>query len=148
VIDYVIVLALRNKTDFVLIEKQKPEWMRGLFNLPGGKVELFETSAEAAIRELYEECGIHSLMPEYIGRIESDDFRIFCYKTEISQLLLNPRECEVERVFWTTWDEIKNDKRLIQNLRIIIPMMIVGSKDWIIFDKDNETSIRFFGELK
>ncbi len=41
----------------LLIEKQKPQWMRGALNLLGGLVEPGEEIIDAALRELKEESG-------------------------------------------------------------------------------------------
>ncbi|WP_043539661.1 NUDIX hydrolase [Salinarimonas rosea] len=42
----------------VLLAARGKEPMRGLFTLPGGLVEVGETLAEAALRELHEEVGV------------------------------------------------------------------------------------------
>lgn len=42
----------------VLIEKQKPDWQKGLLNGVGGKIEPGETPEEAMRREFMEETGM------------------------------------------------------------------------------------------
>ena len=58
-------------TDWVLIvKKDRPEWQKGRYNLPGGKIEEGEFPEEAAIRELEEEAGLKPIMaPVLMGEI-------------------------------------------------------------------------------
>lgn len=49
-------------THVVLIEKLKPEWMKGKINGVGGKIEGFESPEQAMSREFAEEAGL--LIPE------------------------------------------------------------------------------------
>lgn len=41
-----------------LIKKNRPEWQKGRFNMPGGHVEHGENKFDAASREFYEETGV------------------------------------------------------------------------------------------
>jgi len=54
----------------VIIRKQRPEWQRGLINVPGGKIEPGESDAEAISREFKEETG------EIIGPLRWDRFAL------------------------------------------------------------------------
>jgi 8-oxo-dGTP diphosphatase len=54
----------------VLIAERLADPGRGLFSFPGGRVELGETIAEAALRELHEEVGVTA---EITGLIEPVD---------------------------------------------------------------------------
>ena len=59
----------------LLIEKKRPDWQVGRFNLPGGKIEDGETIHQAASRELMEETDLNS-PPEMIrlmGTIKGSD---------------------------------------------------------------------------
>lgn len=135
-IEYVLVFAkVENSDDVLIIEKQKPEWMRGKLNLLGGKIEDGESPEEASARELFEESGIQSLnLPEYMGRIEFNDVIIYCCRAFVEHKEVNPRFEEIEKVFWTTFDEVKNDSRLMPNLRVIMPLINTGVKNWVIYD--------------
>jgi len=57
-------IILSPQHEYVLmIQKLKPEFMRGKWNFPGGKIEPGEKPVEALSREIQEECGI-SIKPE------------------------------------------------------------------------------------
>lgn len=53
--------------DALLFVQRSIEPARGLWTLPGGFVELGESSEEAAVRELYEETGLVGSRPRLIG---------------------------------------------------------------------------------
>ena len=51
----------------LLIQKNRPDWMKGMLNGPGGKIEIGETPGQAMVREFREETGI-----------AQSDWRLFC----------------------------------------------------------------------
>lgn len=55
----------------VLLGERLVEPARGLFTIPGGRVEMGETLAEAALRELQEEVGVEASMVGFIDFIET-----------------------------------------------------------------------------
>jgi ADP-ribose pyrophosphatase YjhB (NUDIX family) len=66
----------------LLIERGRPPG-RGLWSLPGGRVETGETDAEAVVRELREETGLSVRPGALVGRVErpapAGVFEIFDY---------------------------------------------------------------------
>jgi ADP-ribose pyrophosphatase YjhB (NUDIX family) len=55
----------------VLIAERLVEPAKGLFTFPGGRVELGETLAEAALRELMEEVGVEARIAGFIDHVET-----------------------------------------------------------------------------
>jgi 8-oxo-dGTP diphosphatase len=55
----------------VLIAERLVEPAKGLFTFPGGKLELGETLAEAALRELMEEVGVTARIAGFIDHVET-----------------------------------------------------------------------------
>jgi 8-oxo-dGTP diphosphatase len=55
----------------VLIAERIVEPAKGLFTFPGGRVELGETLAEAALRELMEEVGVEARIVGFVDHVET-----------------------------------------------------------------------------
>ena len=138
-VEYVLVHAAAENdlTSVLVVYKQKPAWQKNRYNLVGGKVEEGETPEQAAIRELKEETGLDALSTMYLGKIlagQNDEATVHCLHCLVKKDRPQPRPEETEVTFWTDFAFIKNDERLMPNLRVIIPMMIMGLKDWVVYD--------------
>lgn len=120
----------------LLIEKDRPAWQKGLLNLPGGKVEEGETPEVAAVREVKEETGIEIERVHRMGEIRDRDFIIHCFRAYCHKVDFNlkPRDGETEIPTWMEWHDAIKDKRLIPNLRVIMPLMLKGVSGWVIED--------------
>lgn len=133
---------------FLLIEKAKPAWQKGKFNLPGGKIEEGETPIEAAIRELWEESGIrtgqayrpwspdspgYTVQPEVLGQIVGDDWIVHVVECPYHQGQ-TPQSLTNERIIEASLSAALADSRLIPNLRVIIPLCATRSKGWTVQD--------------
>ncbi len=122
---------------FIVVQKDRPSWQKGRLNLPGGKIEKGETAYQAAIRELYEETGIaNTIRMEESGTVGGEHFIIHCFTCFTTKNAIKPREGETETVTWQYWSDIRHDKNLMPNLRVIIPLMMARQKQWEITDQD------------
>ena len=127
-----------------LVLKDRPDYLKGMLNLPGGKIEEDENVIEAAIRELKEETGLEDLnttdgmcpySSEYMGKVidQCRDYIIHCVKIPITfRQKIKPRVEETEKANWYNAVTLFNDSRLMPNLRLVIPLMDAGLKGWTI----------------
>lgn len=122
---------LRAKSTVMLIRKAKPLWQRGRFNLVGGKVEEGETSLDAAIREFKEETGITGEQFEFAGVVDGNDWSIAVFDCVVPQYA-NPIFDPVEQAAWYNWHDVKDDPALIENLRLMVPMLMTRTYGWLL----------------
>jgi len=141
--EYTIIFCIASDKHFLLVEKDKPEWQKGKLNLPGGKIEPGETAVQCAIRELAEESGlcgdntVHYM--KQVGEIIAPAAIVhcmWCCTSYSSKIKLRPADTETQKIDWYHWDSVRRDRRLIPNLRLIIPLMLAGQNAWKITDTD------------
>lgn len=140
--EYVLVFprTYASHEKILLVQKDRPMWQRGRLNLVGGHVEQGETAVDAAVRELSEESGLGILgHPSHIGTIEASHCVIFVVQVLVGiDQKIAPRPEETEKVSWYYWDQVRNDPRLITNLKTIIPLCMSGMRGWLVRDVGNE----------
>lgn len=122
---------------FLMIEHQRGI-NKGCKNFPGGKKEPNETIKECAIRETFEETGIHIYNPIEVGYIEfpSNNFYVHIYKTtEFSGELIENKD-EV-KVFWVDKKDIPYDD-MREADRDFLPAILSGQhvKRRYIYDEN------------
>ena len=159
--EYVIVLPIRwnggtTDNNVLLVLKNKPAWQKGRLNLVGGKVEPGEAPHEAAVRELEEESGlraIHDTDPDWggpalCGKIIGVDCVVYCFNCNVvtkdtkgNEIPLKPRPGETEKVDWYQFWQIKDDPRLMPNLKLIIPLLFMDSRGWTITDQKSSLDV-------
>jgi len=59
-------IFITNRVEELLVVRRAKEPAKGLFDLPGGFVDLHETAEEGIIRELKEETGLQITLPRYL----------------------------------------------------------------------------------
>lgn len=146
--NYVIVHAHDSNWAIPLVLKDRPIHLAGMLNFPGGKIEDGESPIEAAVRELKEETGLDpNSEPQLVGQIISQEYDpktnqpqciIYCISVQVLHKPINPQKQETEQVRWFDLSEAINDFRLMPNLRLVIPLIMEGKKDWIIADTTND----------
>ena len=162
--EYVVVDAFpvdSTPTKALLIQKDRPDYLKGIFNMPGGKLEAGEEPISCALRELKEEAGLVSLEefdglvyypPEHCGMVLGTRVVIHCIKVPVSiRQELSPREVETEPVAWFDYVDALNHPNLMPNLRVVLPLMrqagargwevIVGDSDW--HNEDHKVQVIF-----
>lgn len=105
----------------LLIEKQTPEWQRGKYNFLGGKINEKETTFNALVREIKEECGldIFSNSIVYEGNIfRRNQFSMFVYSCDVGKEIHKAQTLEKEKVIIMPIQQFKSlDKNtMIENL--------------------------------
>jgi 8-oxo-dGTP pyrophosphatase MutT (NUDIX family) len=129
----------------LLIEKKKPAWQSGRYNLPGGKIEPNETIYSAASRELKEEAGIECPVDQIhvLGSIEGSDFIVYvcCCNYDSSEKQNIAVSLTSEQVFWLPWSKAISHPKLINNLRLIIPLCQSNLTGWKILSENDKDSV-------
>jgi 8-oxo-dGTP pyrophosphatase MutT (NUDIX family) len=157
--NYVLIYAIPRfvTNDVLLVMKDRPEWQKGFLNLIGGKVEEGESLEECAIRELKEETGYEPYdsigycpaadrnLVKKLGMIEFKDDLVHCFSIPVnSEEKIMPRKGETEIVRWFPWRALKKDKRLMPNLRIIIPLFMQNLSDWKIVEEESRRQVSIY----
>jgi 8-oxo-dGTP diphosphatase len=131
--EYVVihVSCIQDPNKILLIHKDRPEWQKGRINYVGGKVEVGESYQEAAFRELKEETGISVDSMSFCGLIKGCGFVVHCFSCQVDGTQeICPREGETELVEWCCIEDVVKDPKLMDNLKIIIPLIRFGISSW------------------
>jgi 8-oxo-dGTP pyrophosphatase MutT (NUDIX family) len=134
---YVLIYAPSENNTLPMVLKDRPEELKGMLNMPGGKIEEGEVVIEAARRELQEETGLTPRnIPVLMGRILGSKSEIHVIKIEVHEEPLRPREDETEVFSWHNRVSVCMHPKLMPNLRLVIPLCVSGATGWTVKDWD------------
>ncbi|HEY9597763.1 MAG TPA: 8-oxo-dGTP diphosphatase MutT, partial [Cyanophyceae cyanobacterium] len=103
------VAVIWNEQGQILIDRRKPEGLLGgLWEFPGGKIELDETVEDCIRREILEELGIEIEVGDRLITIDHaySHFRVTLRVHHCRYLTGTPQPIECDEIRWVTLDEI------------------------------------------
>ena len=110
----------------VLIEKQKPAFLKGLWNAPGGKIEDGETPLDCMVREFDEETGVYIEPQKWIEIFEfvnaSNEYTLNVFYT-VSNDIYSAKTTTNEQVRIINLEHL-DFYRLAPNINWMIPFCI------------------------
>lgn len=89
-----VAAIIRNENEEILF--QRPSLSSDIWSLPAGAIEIGEAPAEATIREVYEETGLHVVPHKLLGVFGGRDFRFTYPDGNQVECLIFVFECIVE----------------------------------------------------
>lgn len=120
--NYVVCLLFNDDlSEVCLIEKNRPDWQKGLLNGPGGKIEPGETIVEAATREFKEETGVcvTSWAQLCMKKAHNNSYQVNFLVAADSNLLKLVRSTTDEQVG-------------VRTVKFIDPLKLVSSIEWVL----------------
>lgn len=142
-------------TQFIVaVERIKQDWQFGKLNLPGGEVYGGEPIEKAALRELQEETTLvgSACDTKIVGLIEGQSWQAHVcmvpYRDWHSGGRQTPQRIRADEgpVHYVRWSILKDDPRLLPELKIIIPLCNSRLEGWHIWadDPDKRESMNQF----
>lgn len=102
----------KEKTEVLLIKKNRPDYQKGFLNGLGGKVELGEHALFAMTREFFEECGIRTELTDWYscGHLtDNKDYYVMCFAVVLDNLKQAETRTD-EEVLIVSLDKLDSDK--------------------------------------
>jgi 8-oxo-dGTP diphosphatase len=103
------VAVIWNHEKQILIDRRLPQGaMGGLWEFPGGKIEVGETIEECIKREIYEELGIEIAVGEHLITIDHtySHLRVTLTVHHSQHLAGIPQAIECDEIRWVSLDEL------------------------------------------
>jgi len=136
-ITHTLSVGFNSDEEVALIRRVKaPNY--GLRNLPGGKVEEGEDPEAAARREFHEETGHVSERAVLYGRMVFPEWTIGVYLNHVGKINRMPDQ---EVTWMSPWFAVRQAD-LVENLRVIIPLMTIPVKGWTYTEKVTNSGIQ------
>ena len=126
----------------LVLDRVKTDWPGLTF--PGGKVEPGEGFAASAVREIYEETGLHIENPIPCGvvhwahRESGKRYIEFLYRANSFTGTLKDGT-EEGRVFWMEREALRASDRLSPNFDLYLPLFLDGGYSELFFDWDGKS---------
>lgn len=138
---HTLVLGVDDQGRIPILRPRKKPPNLGMRNLPGGKVEPNENPVIAAVREFYEETGCHGRIPALCGVMEFPDKGsvIGCYNVTPTYRKGTPEE----PLDWMLPTQAVHLPDLIENLKIVVPLLANGVTGWTYTERDGGHHITF-----
>lgn len=116
------VAVINNQQGKILIDRRKQSGeMGGLWEFPGGKIELGETVAECIQREVKEELDIEIAVGDRLTTITHTykTFKVTLYVHDCQYLSGQPKTLECEEIRWVKPDQMNQYQFPSANIQII-----------------------------
>jgi 8-oxo-dGTP pyrophosphatase MutT (NUDIX family) len=122
------------------VRKPKGSLHEGRLNLPGGKVEKGEKPHVAAVRELYEETGIHGMFPQYMGALRDvrDDWSVLVYTVNLDPVSQGKQvryDHNVHEVYRLDINDKTYRSQMLPNLPLILALCATNTRGWDLYDE-------------
>ena len=127
----VAVIWNTSQNNTILIDRRKPEGLLGgMWEFPGGKVELGETIPECIKREIQEELGIEIAVDESLMTIDHvySHFKVTLHVYHCRHLSGIPQTIECDEIKWVTLSELNEYPFPTANLKIIQALQQSGPR--------------------
>lgn len=117
-----------DRSEVLLIQKQRPAWQRGYFNGIGGHIEQDESARDAMIRETKEETCLEISADRWTNfavlELEGEAVVYFFFTFESKMKIQSHRSPTDEKVQLIRISQLPGVHELIPNLRWLIPLAL------------------------
>lgn len=128
----------------LLVQKNHPEWQKGLFNAIGGKVEGVENFHTCQRREFREETGLDVPVWRMFAVEEAKNYKVSFYAARTNNITWSPPDTNDvgEKLRWFVIDDVnRRSANVVGNLRWLVPLAL----DW----RDHDTVVfRSYDDIK